>query len=149
MIPCQACGRPNAEDARFCFSCGASLSRAPPVKVEVKSPLTGMIQGMQAQSLAPPPILPPRQIQSPGSCYYHHDLPAAFVCARCGRSICAGCNKPYGALSFCTECYWSISTKLGSSQYQQQYSQYPQQYGQYPPYPTYQQPEQGHSWFPF
>jgi len=147
MIPCQACGRPNAEDPRFCFIFRASLSRAPPVKVEVKSPLAGMMPGVQAPSPSPPPILPPRQIQSPGSCYYHHDLPAAFVCARCGRSICAGCNKQYGALSFCTECFWSISTKLGSGQ--QQYSQYPQQYGQYPPYPVYQQPEQGHSWFPF
>ena len=146
MIPCQACGRPNAEDARFCFSCGASLSRAPPVKVEVKSPLTGQVVGSQGPSpFAAPPIYTPRQIQTPGSCFYHHDLPAAFVCARCGRSICAGCNKQYGALSFCTECYWSISSKFGSSQYPQQYNPY----NQYPQYPVYQQPEQSHSWLPF
>jgi len=149
MIPCQSCGRPNAEDARYCFSCGASLSRvqSPPVKVEVKSPLTGQVLG--SQSPFPPipaaPIQAPRQIQSPGSCYYHHDLPAAFVCARCGRSICAGCNKQYGALSFCTECYWNISSKFGSGQYQQQ-----QPYGQYPQYPTYPQPQPEQSpWFPF
>jgi hypothetical protein len=142
MIPCQSCGRPNAEDARFCFSCGNALSRGPPVKVEVKSPLTGQILGPQMASPMPPfpgpPIQTPRQIQSPGSCYYHHDLPAAFVCARCGRSICSGCNKPYGALSFCTECYYNLSNKLGQTQYPQ-----------YPQYPAYPQPEQGQSFWPF
>jgi len=129
MIPCQSCGRPNAEDARFCFSCGATLSRAPPVKVEVKSPLTGQT----VPAPRPPPMYTPRQIQSPGSCYYHHDLPSAFVCSRCGRSICAGCNKQYGALSFCTECYWALAPKFSPGQYSP-YQQYPVAYQ--PPEPS-------------
>src|SRR5208337_316523 len=133
MISCQSCGRPNAEDARFCFSCGAALSRVPPVKVEVKSPLTGQtVPGPRS-----PPMYTPRQIQTPGSCYYHHELPSAFVCSRCGRSICAGCNKQYGVLSFCTECYWMLAPKFSYGQYQQN-QQYPM---------AYQQPEQ--SWNPF
>jgi len=124
MPICQTCGKPNAEDARFCFSCGTPLSRAPPIKVEVKSPITG--QTVMPQQ--PQPTYQPRQIQSIGACYYHHDLPAAYVCSRCGRSICAGCNRPYGMLNFCTECYYALSSKLGYNQLQ---------YPQYPQYPTY------------
>jgi len=131
MPICQACGKPNAEDARFCFSCGAPLSRVPPVKVEVKSPITG-----QTVAPFPPqqsqPIYTPRQIQGIGTCYYHHDLPSAFVCSRCGRSICAGCNRQYGMLSFCTECFWVLSPKLN----------YPQP-SPYPYQAYYPQPEQG------
>ena len=137
MSLCQACGKPNAEDARFCFSCGTPLSRTPPIKVEVKSPITG--QTVMPQQ--PQPLYPPRQIQSIGSCYYHHDLPSAYVCARCGRSICAGCNRPYGALSFCTECYYALASKINYGQ------QYGPQYGQ-PQYPVYYPPpEQGRGLF--
>jgi hypothetical protein len=124
MPICQVCGKPNADDARFCFSCGASLSRVPPVKVDVKSPITG--QTVMPQQ--PQPIYTPRQIQAIGTCYYHHDIPSAFVCARCGRSICAGCNRQYGTLSFCTECYWALSPKLTAGQ-----PSYPYPPAYYPP----------------
>lgn len=129
MPLCQVCGRANADDARFCFSCGTGLSQGPPVKVEVKSPLTGYT--------APPPPVPsvyaPRQSQRAGSCYYHPELPSSVVCSRCGRSICAGCARQYGMLSFCTECYWGLAPKIGygAGQYQM----------------GYQQPEQGRSPF--
>jgi len=127
MPLCQACGKSNAEDARFCFSCGAQLSRVPPVKVEVKSPITGQT----VPQLPLQPIYTPRQIQGIGTCYYHHDLPSAFVCSRCGRSICAGCNRQYGMLSFCTECYYALSPKINAGQPAYPYPAY------YPP------PEQG------
>ncbi|HXX72057.1 MAG TPA: zinc-ribbon domain-containing protein [Candidatus Acidoferrales bacterium] len=138
MPLCQACGKPNADDARFCFSCGAALSRVPPVKVEVKSPITGQtVTPVPPQQ--PQPIYTPRQIQGIGSCYYHHDLPSAYVCARCGRSICAGCNRQYGALSFCTECYYVLSPKINAAQPTYQYPTYPS---------YYPQPEQSrHSFF--
>ena len=140
MSLCQTCGKPNAEDARFCFSCGAALSRVPPVKVEVKSPITGQT----VVSQQPQPIYTPRQIQGIGTCYYHHDLPSAFVCSRCGRSICAGCNRQYGTLSFCTECYWVLAPKIGAGQQQ---PAYPYQYP-YPPYYPQPPPDQGgHSFF--
>lgn len=127
MSLCQACGKSNADDARFCFSCGAALSRVPPVKVEVKSPITGQtVMPQQAMPQPSAPMYTPRQIQGIGSCYYHHDLPAAFVCARCGRSICAGCNRQYGMLSFCTECYYALSSKINAGQ---------------PAYPTYYLPQ--------
>ena len=135
MTLCPRCGRANSDEARFCSSCGATLTQAPPVKVEVKSPITGQ-PTMPPQ---PQPIYNPRQIQTIGSCYYHHDLPAAFVCSRCGRSICAGCNRQYGVLSFCPECYWALSPKFSSAQ--QQYPQPP--YPMQNPYPPYYPPQQG------
>ncbi len=112
MPACKVCGKANSEDARYCFSCGASLSQVPPVKVDVKSPLTTM-KPLPTTPTAPA-IYTPRQAQRQGSCYYHSELPSSYICSRCGRSICASCNKPYGVLSFCTECYWGLAPKLGS-----------------------------------
>ena len=125
MSVCQVCGKTNSDDARFCFSCGATLSQAPPVKVDVKSPLT---YPSAPVTPSPQPIYPTRHLPRPGNCYYHADLPSSFVCSRCGRSICAGCSRQYGVLTFCTECYWSLSPKIGyppAQYYPQQY--YPQQ----------------------
>jgi hypothetical protein len=122
MAACQVCGKTNSDDARYCFSCGATLTQTPPVKVDVKSPITYPTPGHGPTQQT----YPSRQVPKPGSCYYHADLPAAFVCARCGRSICVGCNRQYGMLTFCTECYWGLSPKIG--------------YGGYVPEPYYQQP---------
>jgi predicted amidophosphoribosyltransferase len=136
MPMCQICGRENAEDARFCFSCGTALSQTPPVKVEVKSSLVSYPAAPMV-----PPIYAQRQLPRPGTCYYHPDLPSSFVCSRCGRSICAGCNKPYGVLSFCPECFWGLAPKIGYPQ--PQYQQNPTGYQ----YPGYQPQEQGRSLF--
>ena len=130
MALCQVCGKVNADDARFCFSCGTALTAAPPVKVEVKSPLAGF-----PVTPAVPPIYTPRQLQRPGTCYYHPELPSSFVCSRCGRSICVVCTKEYGVLTFCPECFWGLAPKIGYS---------PSQY-QYPM--GYQQQEPGRSLF--
>ena len=122
MAVCQVCGKTNSEDAKYCFSCGTTLPQTPPVKVDVKSPI--------AYPAAPGPTqqtYSSRQVPRPGSCYYHADLPSTFVCSRCGRSICVGCSRQYGALTFCTECYWGLSPKIG--------------HGSYVPEPYYQQPQ--------
>ena len=132
MTICQVCGKGNADDAKFCFSCGTPISSAPPIKVEVKSPLTGApVAPVQPMV---PPMYAPRQVFRPGSCYYHPELPSSFVCSRCGRSICAGCNKQYGLLNFCTECFWGLSSKIGYSQLQYQYpaGYQPQEQGRSP-----------------
>ena len=128
MPLCQVCGKPNLDDARFCYSCGNAISAAPPVKVEIKSPL-----GVSAPPPMPgaPPIYSPRQVARQGSCYYHPELPSYYVCSRCGRSICAGCNKQYGVLSFCPECFYGLVSKIGASA--------GSQYGSYQ-YPVYQYP---------
>jgi len=130
MSVCQVCGKANADDARFCFSCGTGLTQAPPVKVDIKSPLASF-----PPTPAVPPIYTPRQMVRSGSCYYHPELPSIFVCSRCGRSICAGCNKQYGALSFCPECFWGLAPKIGSTPREYQYPTGYQQQQEQPRWP--------------
>jgi len=111
MATCQTCGKANSDQAKYCFSCGTliqSTVQVPPPKVEIKSPL-----GYPTSPSSPPPIAPTRQVARPGSCYYHSDLPASVVCSRCGRSVCVGCTRQYGVLSFCTECFWGLAPKIG------------------------------------
>ena len=131
MTVCQVCGKPNMDDARFCFSCGTALSQSPPVKVEVKSPLSGYPAMTAPMTPMVPPTYTPRQTTRQGSCYYHADLPSSFICSRCGRSICAACARQYGVLNFCTQCFFGLSSKIGYGQNQPQPSQYPFVY-QYP-----------------
>ncbi|MEM2780259.1 MAG: hypothetical protein QW791_05245 [Candidatus Bathyarchaeia archaeon] len=55
----------------------------------------------------PPKVTLPRvaaKIPSLGSCFYHPNLQAAFICARCGRQICRTCAKPRGDMVLCPEC---------------------------------------------
>ena len=113
MSMCPACGSPNSGDAKYCFKCGAMVSRGPPVKVEVRSPLTPSMKPTPVAPIAPSTYVS-RQGQRQGSCYYHSELPSSFICSRCGRSICAACNRQYGVLSLCTECYWGLAPKLGA-----------------------------------
>ena len=118
MPTCQVCGKENAGDAKYCFSCGGMISRAPPmapVKVDVKAPLTRSMKPTPAAPMAASTYTT-RQALRQGSCYYHSDLPSSFVCSRCGRSICAACNRQYGVLSLCTECYWGLAPRLGLPQ---------------------------------
>ena len=124
MVLCQACGKPNMDDARFCFSCGTALSQAPPVKVEVKSPLGGF-PATPGVTVAPafPSIYGPRQVARGGSCYYHPELPSTFICSRCGRSICVNCTRQYGMLTFCTECFYGLASRLGYGPYPFAYEQ--------------------------
>jgi predicted amidophosphoribosyltransferase len=146
MAQCQVCGKANLDDARFCFNCGTPISQGPPVKVEVKSPLTSFPTAQPMS--APPPIYPPRQVPRQGSCYYHPELPSMYICSRCGRPICMGCSRQYGVLTFCSECYHGLLSKIGSGPSQFQYPQY--QYQQFPyQYGYEQQPEQRRSLFGF
>jgi hypothetical protein len=55
----------------------------------------------------PPKVTLPRvaaRIPALGSCYYHPNLQAAFICSRCGRPICRTCAKPRGDIVLCPEC---------------------------------------------
>jgi hypothetical protein len=73
---------------------------------------------------------------APGMCAYHAELPAAFICNRCGKSICSTCAVRYGQVVFCPQC-----SPVSQSQQPQGYGQYPYSYPYYPYYyPYYRQP---------
>ncbi len=44
------------------------------------------------------------QLPMPGMCFYHREMPATYVCSKCGRSMCTSCDKTYGPLHFCPQC---------------------------------------------
>ena len=75
-------------------------------------------------------------VPQPGQCAYHAELPAAFICNRCGKSICSTCAVRYGQVVFCPQC------SPVSGQQQQPYGYgYPYSYPYYPYYyPYYRQP---------
>jgi hypothetical protein len=96
---CPSCGYNNRDDAAFCSSCGASLAGAaapalkPVPSVRVVTPVT-----------AGGPI----RVPAPGQCFYHPNLPAVYVCNRCGRSICRDDSKAYMDLVLCPQCYAGV-----------------------------------------
>jgi hypothetical protein len=47
----------------------------------------------------------PSRMSRIGMCYYHPDLPAVYICNRCGRPICRDCAKNYSGLILCPQCY--------------------------------------------
>jgi len=94
---CISCGADNRDDATFCSSCGTSFPAAavkpiPSVKVVT-------------------PVAPPGaaiRVPPPGMCFYHPNLPAVYVCNRCGRAICRDDAKMYADLVLCPQCYAGV-----------------------------------------
>ncbi len=110
---CPSCGYNNRDDASFCSSCGASLagSAVPSLKpvpsVRVVTPVS---QGG------------PIRVPAPGQCYYHPNLPAVYVCNRCGRSICCDDSKAYMDLVLCPQCYAGVVPMVAQQPAQAAYS---------------------------
>ena len=104
---CPSCGYNNRDDAAFCSSCGASLAGAaapalkPVPSVRVVTPVT-----------AGGPI----RVPAPGQCFYHPNLPAVYVCNRCGRSICRDDSKAYMDLVLCPQCYAGVVPMVAAPQ---------------------------------
>ncbi len=128
---CASCGYNNRDDASFCSSCGASLGGAPALKpvpsVRVVTPVS--------------PGAPIR-VPAPGQCFYHPNLPAVYVCNRCGRSICRDDSKAYMDLVLCPQCYAGVVPMVAAPQMQQAAPAYapPPPPPAYPPAPTYAPP---------
>jgi len=117
---CARCSYDNTDESKFCMMCGKSFFAAPLTKPVVVEPCYDpshshhpavMVRSISFTSLATKPISsimvsPPsvRSITPIGMCFYHHDLPAIHVCARCGRQICRNCSVPRIASIFCPEC---------------------------------------------
>ncbi|MGC8849060.1 MAG: B-box zinc finger protein [Candidatus Bathyarchaeia archaeon] len=92
MVTCPVCNMENPYNAAFCFYCG--------------SPLAAVVPTVKAIPVAPSPGyigIPTRAIKV-GSCFYHPNLPAIYVCNRCGKAICRDCAKSYGGLILCPPC---------------------------------------------
>jgi len=104
---CPTCGANNRDDASFCSACGTSLVAPPSVKpvpsVRVVSPV--MPAGM------------PMRVPPPGMCFYHPNLPAIYVCNRCGRPICRDDSKAYQDLVMCPQCYQSVVPIIAAPAY--------------------------------
>jgi hypothetical protein len=50
----------------------------------------------------------PLRVPPPGMCFYHPNLPAVYICSRCGRPICRDCSKEYMGLILCPQCYLGV-----------------------------------------
>ncbi len=96
---CPSCGYNNRDDAAFCSSCGASLVGAVP-------PTLKPVPSVRVVT----PVAPggPIRVPPPGQCFYHPNLPAVYVCNRCGRAICRDDSKAYMDLVLCPQCYAGV-----------------------------------------
>lgn len=122
MRQCSACGSGNADDAVFCSTCGTafaeSRSQRPtqPMGGAAKPvPVVRTITPL-AQTPLQYPAATTRTQMTVGSCFYHPELPASYLCIRCGRSICVSCTKPYGQLAICSQCHWALAPRAGATQ---------------------------------
>jgi hypothetical protein len=122
---CPKCGAANRDDATFCSSCGSSFA----------GPAVKPIPSVKVVRPAVPTT--PYRVPPPGMCYYHPNLPAQYICSRCGRAICRDDARFYGDLVLCPQCYAGI-VPVSVPQYQPAYAGgYPQAYPTgYPQYPA-------------
>jgi len=113
MVNCLKCGKENADMAKFCYSCGtpiisvATPMPTPPTMKPLPAVKVITPTGAAASAVAPT-IRAPVRVPAPGMCFYHSNLPAAYVCNRCGRAICRSCGKSYMQLVFCPQCFAGI-----------------------------------------
>ncbi len=137
---CGQCGAANRDDATFCSSCGTSFA-APAVKP---------VPSVKVVRPAVPSV--PYRVPPPGMCYYHPNLPAQYICSRCGRAICRDDARFYGDLVLCPQCYAGIvpvTVPTYPTAYPTGYptayptgypTAYPTQYPAPPPAPTFGAP---------
>jgi hypothetical protein len=121
MVKCVSCGVENPDNAVYCMSCGKPITpvtttptapgvvektvpgTAGPITVRVLKPPVG-----PTPTTAPTGITAPTPLTPPGRCFYHTNLAAIAVCAKCGRQLCSTCAYKYGDLYFCPEHYLLI-----------------------------------------
>jgi hypothetical protein len=107
VMKCPSCGYNNRDDAAFCSSCGSSLHGA-------AGPALKPVPSVRVVT----PVSPgsPVRVPAPGQCYYHPNLPAVYVCNRCGRSICRDDSKAYMDLVLCPQCYQGVVPMVAAPQ---------------------------------
>jgi len=105
---CPRCGANNRDDALFCSQCGTSLiEAAAPQPTVIPQPTVKPVPSVRVVTPVAPTAAPVR-VPPPGMCYYHPNLPAVYVCNRCGRPICRDDAKAYGDLILCPQCYAAV-----------------------------------------
>ncbi|TLN18566.1 zinc-ribbon domain-containing protein [bacterium] len=117
MRQCSSCGTKNADDAVFCSMCGTSFAGSQPQ--QFMQPVSGPTKPVPAVRTITPLAQTAPQFSTPtarpqttvGSCFYHPELPASYICVRCGRQICFSCTRPYGQLAICPQCYWTVAPR--------------------------------------
>ena len=99
---CPSCGYNNRDDAAFCSGCSASITGT----ATLPAPFLKPVPSVRVVT----PVSPgsPVRVPTPGQCFDHPNLPAVFVCNRCGRSICRDDSKAYMDLVLCPQCYQGI-----------------------------------------
>ncbi|MEM2895974.1 MAG: B-box zinc finger protein [Candidatus Bathyarchaeia archaeon] len=100
---CQVCESESEDFASFCSNCGSSLF-SPSATFSSGQTLVKPVLGSNDPSL----VYMPLRAAPSGVCFYHQNLPAAYICSRCGRPICRNCAKPYLGLVLCTPCFTRI-----------------------------------------
>src|SRR5512136_26373 len=122
MRQCLSCGSKNADDAAFCSMCGTSFAESQPQQPmqpvgSIMKP-TPAVRTITPLAQTPPRLSPPvaRPQTTVGSCFYHPELPALYVCAKCERQICSSCARPYGQIAICPQCYWTLAPRAGAWQ---------------------------------
>jgi len=126
---CPKCGAANRDIASFCSKCGTSftLSGTPPVPPPT-APATPP-PPTTTQPPAPPPTYPPTTHIHPstppvpqaqptapsmqrspvvGMCSFHPNLPAIYVCGKCGKLLCTNCTRNYMNMILCPQCQWQL-----------------------------------------
>lgn len=59
-------------------------------------------------------VMTPITQRAAGTCYYHPELPAAYICNRCGRAICHADVKTHLDLILCPQCFHMVAPVLGA-----------------------------------
>ena len=100
-MKCKSCGNENPEDAVYCGKCGGK--QGDDIKVKIQREVK-VKRGPSAAVAPRATATVKRTVSMPGMCFYHQQLPATYVCSRCGRSICHSCSSFVGSLAFCPHC---------------------------------------------
>ncbi len=132
---CPKCGAANRDIASFCSKCGTSFTPfgaqpvPPPTAPATPPPSTATPPPTTTPPPAPPPTYPPTSHSHPstpsvpqsqptapnmqrspvvGMCSFHPNLPAIYVCGKCGKLLCTNCTRNYMNMILCPQCLWQL-----------------------------------------
>jgi hypothetical protein len=119
---CPKCGAANRDIASFCSKCGTSFTPPgtppvpPPTFPATPPPSTAPTYPPTSHSHPSAPAMPQAQPTAPsmqrspvvGMCSFHPNLPAIYVCGKCGKLLCTNCTRNYMNMILCPQCQWQL-----------------------------------------